>query len=159
MLPNFNLIFEKSWTKINNKTWRQRWKSREREKQKLETLLFGHGILHLGLASGDALHDGERAHPPHPEAQVRVPSDEAEPRFGGGSGRDADESGDGAPARKRRRGAGGGRGEPHCRGRRSHCGIANLESLSSLEINNEWERERASLVCLFLILFTSFVGC
>lgn len=130
---------------------------KQRDKQKLETLLFCHWILRLGLTSRDALHNGERAHPP-PEAQVRVPSDEAEPRFGGGSGRDADESGDGVAARKSRLGSGGGRGEPHCRGR-GHC-----ESQISLftEINNQCEREeeeRESVVSFFLILFTSFVGC
>ncbi|KHN18129.1 Transmembrane protein 131-like [Glycine soja] len=74
--------------------------TQEKEKQKLETLLFGHGILHLGHASGDALHDGERAHPPHLKAQVRAPSDGAEPRFGGGSRHNADESSNGASVRK-----------------------------------------------------------
>lgn len=119
-------------------------KKAEREKLKLPTLLVRHRILHfrLGLTSRHAFHNRELTPLSPKEAQVRVPSDEPNPRFRGRSHRDADDSGDGVvPARNRR-------GEPHCRRRRRR------HRLSQFAISIFSRDESIS----FFISFTSFVA-
>lgn len=141
MLLNFNSILENSWTKINNKTWRQRCKSRETSKNS-RPCCFATGSCALASLPETHFTTGKElillrrlkfAFLPMKrsldlaEDLATTPMNLAMELQWGSTNE--------------------GCGEPHFHGWRSHSRIANLKSLSSLEINNQWESVCYSFVC------------